>query len=150
MRNTIWTPKELAKVVLWQEQGTVLETTEAVTSGAVTVEAILGAAYRAFGFGRHKLKDSAGHILLPNVKFHKAKRALKVQDDEILAEVIKEPYTASETLVNDTRTRIIGEARPTVTAAGVSDILEAVKVLKDKTLSDIIAAFIAVSKEQQE
>ena len=70
MRNTIWTPKELAKVVLWQEQGTVLETTEAVTSGAVTVEAILGAAYRAFGFGRHKLKDSAGwifHFILPPV-----------------------------------------------------------------------------------
>ena len=144
--NKVWTTERLDEIVLLQEQGTVLESTDAVKSGTVTVGAILAAGNREFGFGRHKLKDGSGHILLPNVKFHKAKRALKEQDDEKPAEVI----TAPDSLADNGRTVIIGEARPTAVTAGASDILEALQVLKSKTLEEIIASFIVLSKDFKE
>jgi hypothetical protein len=138
-----WTKPRQAKLVEWMEQGIVLDTLEVVVINKTTIDAICSAGNRFFGFGRHVLKDGTT-ILKSSVAWHKTKqsKSLKVPDDEILAEEITEPYNAT--------TVIIGEARPTALTVDKADILEAVKVLKDKSLSDIISAFIAVSKDQQE
>ncbi len=130
MRKRIrWNAERLAKVKLWQEQGVTLNELDIVKSGRVTVSAITNAGHRYFGFGSHQDKISGNIYLTASLsctRTRQNKGAVTQVDDVIV---------------------VVGEPRATVSADNSSDILEAVKILKDKTLSDIIATFVVLNKE---
>ena len=140
-KRTKWTESRRKYLIEWMEQKTVLDTLDVVLRGMVTVDAICSAGNRYYSYGRHVLTDGTT-ILKPSVSCTR-NRCNKSAEGINICENDRLPMEPKEELI----TLIIGEARATATTENSSDILEAVRVLKDKTLSDIISAILVVIKE---